>query len=380
MSQASETPAATDPGLNVPLWQDKLGGWIEKHPRLWLRLGNWESSLLKESLQQVTIERPLYVTGLARSGSTILLELLAQHSEVVTHRYRDFPAVPIPWAWNWFVERAGGTERPPEERAHKDGIAVTPESPEAFEEPLWATFFPQAHDPRYSAVLDSDTSHPEFERFYLDHLRKLLLLRKGRRYLAKGNYNVTRLGYLLKLFPDARFVIPVRDPLWHVASLMKQHQLFCREEQRNPRVLRHMRRSGHFEFGLDRRVINTGDPRVELISSLWSEGREVEGWAHYWAMIYDHVAEVLEVDRALRQATLVVRYEDLCEDPEGIFTCILEHCALTPEELPALATQRIRHPSYYRPSFTQEEEAMIRRITAPSARCFGYQAQLQHVL
>ena len=162
MSQASETPAATDPGLNVPLWQDKLGGWIEKHPRLWLRLGNWESSLLKESLQQVTIERPLYVTGLARSGSTILLELLAQHSEVVTHRYRDFPAVPIPWAWNWFVERAGGTERPPEERAHKDGIAVTPESPEALEEPSGRPSSRRPMIPVTARFWTATMSHPEF--------------------------------------------------------------------------------------------------------------------------------------------------------------------------------------------------------------------------
>ena len=97
------------------------------------------------------------------------------------------------------------------------------------------------------------------------------------------------------------------------------------------------------------------------------EGREVEGWAHYWAMIYDHVADVLESDAAIREAAMVLRYEDLCENPSTVFSRILAHCDLAPEELPKLAAQRIKHPSYYRPSFTQEEEAMIRRITAPSA-------------
>jgi len=366
--------------MRVPGWQDKLGGWIEKHPRFWLRLGERESDFLREKIEQVTIERPLYITGLARSGSTILLELLARHSEVASHRYRDFPALAIPWAWNWFLDRAGRNGEAAQERAHQDGMAITTESPEAFEEPLWSAFFPDAHSPLRSALLDRRTSNPEFEAFYLDHLRKLLLLRQGRRYLAKGNYNVTRLGYLLKLFPDARFVIPVRDPLWHVASLMKQHRLFCREEAQNPRVLRHMRRSGHFEFGLDRRVINTGDPRVELVISLWEEGREVEGWAHYWALIYDHVADILEGDVAVREAALVVRYEDLCENPSAAFARVLKHCALSPEELPRLAAQRIKHPTYYRPSFSPDEEAMIRRITAPAAQRFGYEAQLRHVL
>ena len=193
-----------------------------------------------------------------------LLELLARHPDVVTHRYRDFPPVLVPWMWNRFLDHA--TRRDPEatERAHGDRIMITPESPEAFEEAVWMAFFADAHEPARSAVLDEGTRRPDFEEFYRNHVRKLLLLRGGRRYVAKGNYNVTRLGYLLKLFPDARFVIPVRDPLWHVASLMKQHQLFCREEEQNPRVLRHMRRSGHFEFGLGRRVINTGDEPLQV--------------------------------------------------------------------------------------------------------------------
>ena len=62
-------------------------------------------------------------------------------------------------------------------------------------------FFPDLHDPSGSAVLDSRTSHPEFEAFYADHIRKLIQVRAGRRYLSKGNYNVTRAEYLLKHDP-----------------------------------------------------------------------------------------------------------------------------------------------------------------------------------
>ncbi len=356
----------------VPAWQDLLGGWIERHPRFWLRLGDWETSRLRERLDEVEIDRPIYVTGLAGSGSTILLELLARHPEIATHRYRDFPALATPWAWNWFVERAGGGERAPQERGHQDGIDVTIESPEAFEEPLWSAFFPQIHDPETNAVLSATTEHPRFERFYRDHLRKLLLLRGGRRYLAKGNYNVTRLGYLLKLFPGARFVLPVRDPLWHIASLMKQHRLFCDAESRNPRVLRHMRRSGHFEFGLDRRAINPGDPHAETVMRLWREGAVVEGWALYWTLIHGHLADRLDADPTLRAAALVLRYEDLCAEPEESFAGVLRHCALEPGDLPAEAAGRIRHPDYYRPNFTTAEEATIRETTGAVARRFGY--------
>src|SRR3546814_17233582 len=124
------------------------------------------------------------------------------------------------------------------------------------------TLFPTRRSsdlPRRSNILDGEASHPGFEAFYRSHIRKLLLLRGGARYLAKGNYNILRLEYLLRLFPDARFVIPVREPAWHIASLMKQHALFCAGERRHPKALRYMQRVGHFQFGLAPRPATTAD-------------------------------------------------------------------------------------------------------------------------
>src|SRR3546814_19735845 len=65
---------------------------------------------------------------------------------------------------------------------------------EAFEEELWMAFFGQLHDPHRSAVLDAETDCPECERFFRDHLRKLLWVRRRPRYLSKANYNVTRMA------------------------------------------------------------------------------------------------------------------------------------------------------------------------------------------
>lgn len=361
-------------GLRVDAWTDVLSGLIERHPHFWIRLGAWETKVLEERIAGLSVDRPIYIAGLARSGSTILLEMLARHPQVATHRYRDFPPVLTPWLWNWFVDHAARREHVATERAHRDRIKVTPESPEAFEEVLWATFFRHSHDPATSAVLDQHTRNPAFEAFYRDHIRKLMLVRGRSRYLAKGNYNVTRLGYLKRLFPDARFVVPIRDPVWHIASLMKQHDLFCREEARDARILRHMRRSGHFEFGRDRRAINTGDSaRAKRIAELWQSERQVEGWAEYWALIYRHLGETLDREPLLRAATLIVRYEDLCAAPAEIMAAVLEHCALPARDLPEMAQAIIRPPAYYRPAFTDDERALIRKYTAAVAHHFGYE-------
>jgi Sulfotransferase family len=265
---------------------------------------------------------------------------------------------------------------PPAERTHQDGIAVGPASPEAFEEVLWMAFFPRLHQAPHSDVLGDETSHPEFEAFYREHMRKLVRVRGGRRYLSKGNYNVTRLEYLLKLFPDARFVIPVRDPVWHIASLMKQHALFCRGCHGHPEAIRHLQRVGHFEFGLDRRPINAGDPaRLARITDAWRRGDEVEGWSLYWAQIYGFLADRLVANPALREAALLVRFEEMCREPRETLQRALAHCRL--DAPPAWLEDKaavIRFPSYYRPRFTADELAIIERHTAETALRFGYPA------
>ena len=372
----SETPrsrVSKRSGMKVAGWVDRLSGHIERHPGFWIRLGRLESRLIADRLEDIRVEKPVHVTGLARSGTTILLELLARHPEAATHRYRDFPPVLVPWMWNRFLAYAARGDAVATERAHGDRIMITPESPEAFEEAVWMAFFPGAHDPMRSAVLDEAARHPEFEAFYRDHVRKLLLVRGGRRYVAKGNYNVTRLGYIRTIFPDARFVIPVRDPVWHIASLMRQHERFAGEGARDERVRRHMRRSGHYEFGLDRRPIHTGDDTgAERVRSLWDAGREIEGWATYWALVYRHVRVTLDGSPALRDATMVVRYEELCAEPEATVARVLAHCGLPAGELPRVAGETIRAPDYYRPSFDAAEVALIRHHTDDVARSFGY--------
>ena len=208
----------------VSTWIDLLGAWVNRSPGFWKWLGNVETQALADHIAGIRIEQPIYISGLARSGSTILLEILALHDTTATHAYKDFPPVLTPYFWNWFLDRAQKRDTVAVERAHGDGIAVTPDSPEALEEVLWMVFFPHVHDPVHSNVLDATTDAPAFASFYRNHLRKLLWLRGGARYLAKGNYNITRLEYLLQLFPDARFVIPVREPVSHIASLRRQHE------------------------------------------------------------------------------------------------------------------------------------------------------------
>src|SRR3954452_11704409 len=144
---------------------------------------------------------------------------------------------------------------------------------------IWLAFFPDCHDPAVSNELGAGVSRPDFEAFYRSHLRKLLLAEGATRYAAKANYHVARLRYLLRLFPDARFVIPVREPVSHITSLMRMQQRFAAGQRGHRGSLAYMQRTGHFEFGLDRRPMNLGDAsRVRAIRRAWAGGEEVRGW------------------------------------------------------------------------------------------------------
>lgn len=353
----------------VDPWTHFIGGLAARRKGFFKWLGNVETWFLADAIDDIPIEKPLYITGLARAGSTILLEILSRHPDVVTHRYRDFPLLLTPFMWNRYLDRTPRKNDRPAERSHKDGILVTPESPEAFEEVLWMAFFADLHDPETSAVLDETHANPAFNQFYRAHIRKLLMLRNGSRYAAKGNYNITRMRYLLDLFADARFVIPVRDPVWHIASLMKQHRLFCEGQTANPRAVTHLQRAGHFEFGLDRRPVNLGDPaKTQEIISLWENGDEVAGWAVYWGQVHHFIADCLEAP-GLNAAAMVIHFDTFCDRPAETLREMLSHCGLSIEEdFIAAEADRIHPPAYYRPQFTDRELAVIERYTAAAAR------------
>jgi hypothetical protein len=95
--------------MEVSWFQDLFGRLLDGNPRFLIRLANLETRWNEPRISDIPIDRPIYIAGLARSGSTLLLEILGSHPAVATHRYRDFPLVQIPLWWNWFIERAGGS-------------------------------------------------------------------------------------------------------------------------------------------------------------------------------------------------------------------------------------------------------------------------------
>jgi hypothetical protein len=350
-------------------WLKKMGKHVYNHPAFWAKCSAFETRIVQDDLNPITA--PIYISGLARSGSTLLLEILNHHPDTRSLQYDDFPFMYVPWLWSHFSKQSIASKCL--ERAHQDGMMVSSKSPEAMEEMLWSHAFPTCHDLDTNHLLDESTGNPAFEARYRSTLQKLLFAYDKSRYLAKANYHVARIPYLLKHFPDARFIIPIRHPLCHIASLIKQHHLFTKMQQDDPYTLEHLRQVGHYEFGLDRRPINIGHTQdSQAIEQAWSEGNQVAGYALQWRHIYEHVYTLMQNPR-YQASILLLPFEQLCTHPDTTLGSLFEHARL--DAIPSLLhgmKETIAAPTYYSPSFSEKELETIYNITQVVAEKMGY--------
>ncbi|MGB0135574.1 sulfotransferase [Dokdonella sp.] len=351
---------------HVPFSQAGLATLLGRFPGLGPRLARWESAAVREEIDAVQPGPPVWICGMARSGSTVLLEMLNGLPGFTSHRYSDYPWLWTPYWWNRLHARLPLPAVPPQERAHRDRIAVNRDSPEAFEEIFWMHHFPDRHDPAVSQVLDADVEAGTFATFFDEHQRKLLAVRDATRYLAKANYHLPRIGLLHHLYPQARFIIPVRNPLDQVASLCKQDALFCQLDREDPQVSAHLARIGHFEFGPLKRALNLGDAmETETIAACFKRGDVAEGYARQWVVQYGHVLKRMRGDSELARACLWVSHDRLCENPATEMGRLATHLDLDVDDRQSLISEwqhRLGKPAYYQPSFSDADSELIERI------------------
>lgn len=362
-------PMPVTPFPPPPPVLDRWGGALAgRFPRLMRTLARLETASVADDIEGVDIDRPIYICGMARSGSTVLLEMLADVPGLVSWRYSDYPLQWLPYWWNALRRRLPLPAPALAERAHRDRLLVGPDSPEAFEENFWQAFFAGRHDESLDQTLDTQVEHAPFARFYRDQLRKLLGVRQGRRYLCKGNYNLARIGYLHRLFPGARFLVPVREPVAQVASLLKQDRWFQRWSAADARIGRHLARLGHYEFGPHKRVQHCGDAAAaQAIRSAWDAGDTAYGYALQWREIYAAYLRALHAVPGLREVCLLVRYDALCAQPEQGIARIAGHLGLAASEAQALSAQwfgRLSPPDYDT-GFDAVTRTRIEQVTAP---------------
>ena len=178
-------------------------------------------------------ENNIFITGLARSGTTILLNALYKSNIFASLSYSDMPFVLAPNLWSKISFNKKNLEL--KERAHGDGIKISTESPEAFEEVFWKTF--------------SHEEYEELEDKFRIYVSNILYKYKKGRYLSKNNQNIKRVELINSIFSNSKILVPFREPIQHAYSLLTQHKKFIDDAKNDKFISKYMKWIGHTEFG-----------------------------------------------------------------------------------------------------------------------------------
>ncbi len=247
-----------------------------------------ESSFVKSTNE---IDNHIFVAGLARSGTTILLNALYKSEKFSSLSYADMPFILAPNLWSKFSFRKNDENFV--ERAHGDGIKVSSESPEAFEEVFWTTF--------------NDKEKKSEKKFKL-FVKLINQKYQKNRYLSKNNQNIKRLELISKIFPHSKILIPYRDPIQHAYSLLTQHKKFISDSKKDKFICDYMKLIGHTEFGPHYIPIH----KKNLI---YKSDLDINHWIEQWYLSYKNCHEIAKNKSNL----YFVCYEQLCSSKDYWF-------------------------------------------------------------
>jgi len=231
------------------------------------------------------IEDHIFITGLARSGTTILLNALHKSNGFASLSYADMPFVLAPNLWAKISVNKRDLDF--KERAHGDGIKVSTESPEAFEEVFWKTF-----------AYEEDEELEEKFRIYV---RNIMHKYKKNRYLSKNNQNIKRLEFISSIFSNSKILVPFRDPIQHSYSLLTQHKKFIEDSKNDNFISKYMKWIGHTEFGPNYIPIHNQN-------LIFNNDLEVNHWIEQWNINYSNAYQLLRNSQNIN----FISYEKLC--------------------------------------------------------------------
>ena len=262
------------------------------------------------------LKKFVVVTGLARSGTTALLNLIYDPEYFHATKYSDMPFLLAPRTFTGFVK--GGTGQL-KERAHKDGILINEDSIEALEEYFFKVFTNDCyigsqslseHDIPQNTYID----YVNFQKLFIGEERKTLYLTKNNNYLLRHNALRSR---------NTNYIILVmfRDPIQHAISLFRQHKLFLKSQKEDDFVLRYMNWLGHHEFGLNHKQFEFDKKPFDHNY----EPDDINYWLEVWINYYEYVLECTS-----DSGMLLFSHEDLSSTPEKLKEYVYNKLELVP--------------------------------------------------
>lgn len=209
----------------------KVDARYENRAKRWLRFSTmieplrWAENLIYgRKVRKTRLNGdPVFLLGFGRSGTTHLHNLFYQDPQfgVVSNYQASMHAIALigrKWLPGLFASQMP-SKRP------MDNVAISLEGPQEEEmaminatefAPLHVMNFPKAIPELYDRYVSNLGEDPValagWQKGYMEVLRKATILSGGKRLALKTPPNTGRVGVLLDMFPEARFVNIVRNP------------------------------------------------------------------------------------------------------------------------------------------------------------------------
>ena len=266
-----------------------------------------EFAILKNKLKLDNLKPHIFICGLPRSGTTILMRSLYETKKFASLTYRDMPFVLLPNLWSKVSNKI--KSGPEKERIHDDKISINIDSPEALEEVFWRVKLQKNYI--YSNKLITHTADEFTINEFKNFVSLILYKYKKELYLSKNNNNILRLESIIKSFPNCIVIIPFRDPLQQANSLLFQHKNFTAAQNENKFVKSYMSYLAHYEFGTIHRPYSFLRSNNENIDK-----NSLEYWLMQWINAYTYLSQ----EKFFNYKNIIyLNYEELCKNPEYIF-------------------------------------------------------------
>jgi hypothetical protein len=240
-----------------------------------------------------SIDRPIFIIGCGRSGSTLLHKMLCAHPDLAwfsnfTTRFDRLHILaslsnlyPLRLRYNLPPILAKGIPKPSE------GYR------------LWDIAKPVQNSPSDPPLSKGDAGTEEKNR--ISEIINYHLKYQGRtRFINKNTRNTRRIRFLDSIFPDSLFIHILRDPRASVASLMKVYWW--------PEL-----KIWNQDLVTPQAWIHQGKDPVTLAVNLWR----------------DETRFVLDNQRNLKDRLIRIRYEDLITSVKDILEEIINFCDLS---------------------------------------------------
>ncbi len=262
---------------------------------------------LKKSKKIEQTGEHIFISGLARSGTTALMNALHETKQFTSLTYSDLPLILAPNLSKRLLKTKKTSE--PKERAHKDGILIDTTSPEALDEVFWKTVLNNNYIQKdclkmHSIPTDVMDQFEEYIKLILNKNR----ISEAKRYLSKNNNTILRMEQLLEHFPHSKVIIPFRSPLDHALSLLNKHLHFSELQTYNRFSLNYMNWLGHNEFGLNQKPFFLENE--QLFNRIHSYPKEdINYWLLSWLNYYSYIL------KHPHQRILLFSYDAFCKNP-----------------------------------------------------------------